>query len=579
MIHHTRIEDAFFDIRVPFGPGKLITRFPLLDRAHKLPSGEHLFARLTYRELLEVAEREGARLITSAEVDELRACGLQLKPYLGTPRAENGIEHSIAHDTNVRAQLAALNWSGEQPVAGAGKHWIAGAPAGRSRLKGWDKDGAGPGLEWWQPDQVAHNREHFDDGTTSMLVWDVVDGMLAPPDDSFRPAVRTPAAPRDVLEAIRRAWPDGSRESCLVLLAQWGIETGDGASCWNHNLGNVKRVKGQAWTMLGNVWEILDGKKVVFQPPHPQTHFCAFDSLDDGAAFYVEKLRTRFAKAWPAVLSGDPATFSRTLKSLRYYTAPEQAYTAAVVARFRQFEAQTRANAGRDAVAAIAAVAGSIKAAVVSAAGQVADALDGMGADRDVKPVNVYLSHGYRCAVAELVADARKTKRWHDVSEVRAKSASPKVGDLVISRRSGEDPRNGGKGHVERVTGFYPDHWMTIGGNESNTWIEAPFNPQDAALVGFIDVCGEIGTRAIDLSRGELEDGVAEKAGPSAHPRIQAYHAGARRGGTALAGMPGRESDGASTLGSKASDEVAWCASAASWAAHAAALELNSAQS
>jgi hypothetical protein len=349
MIHHTKIADAFVDEWVPLGPGKMVSRQPVLDRAHTLKgtvqgASVNLYARLNYDEASEVARSVGGRLPTSAEIDELRAVGVQLQPYLGTPRAENDVEHSQRHDFNVFLQKSELGWDGSAPLAGAGKHWIAGAPAGRSRLKGWDKDGAGPGLEWWQPDQVAHNRAHFDDGTTTMVVRDLamlgVDHGIK--SDGYQPARRTPANPRSVLGAIQDAWPEGSRESCLVLLAQWGIETGDGASCWNFNLGNVKRVKGQSWTMLGNVWEILGGKKVVFQPPHPQTHFCAFDSLDEGAAFYVEKLRTRFAKAWPAVLSGDPATFSRELKRLHYYTADERAYTAAIVARFRKFDALTR---------------------------------------------------------------------------------------------------------------------------------------------------------------------------------------------------------------------------------------------
>jgi hypothetical protein len=384
---------------------------------------------------------------------------------------------------------------------------------------------------------------------------------MNPIQDGFRPATRTPAAPRDVLAAIRRAWPEGSRESCLVLLAQWGIETGDGASCWNHNLGNVKRVKGQAWTMLGNVWEILGGKKVVFQPPHPQTHFCAFDSLDEGAAFFVEKLRTRFAKAWPAVLSGDPATFSRTLKSLRYYTADEKAYTAAIVARYRQFDAQTRDDAGRDAVAGLVAVAGSLKDAVISAAEQVADAVTGDGAAPER-----YLSHGWRCSVAEFVADARKCGRWH---EKDVDNYDPKPGDLIISKRSGQDPRVGGSGHVERLTQFSDPSW-TLGGNESNTWIEAPLDWTN--VVGIIDVDPVVGRRAVELSRAELAAGVAEVPGPAAHPRIQAYHAGARRGGSELAGMPGHETEGIAVLGSKASDEIHWCASSASWAAYAATM-------
>ncbi len=348
MIHHTNLADAYVDERVSFGFGKMISRRPVFDGAHYLrpnkPGDGHLFARLNYAQALEFAASQGGRLPTSAEIDELRSLGLQLKPYLGTPKAENDIEHSRRHDFDVFRQLAEHGWDGELPVAGAGKHWIAGAPEGRSRLKGWDKDGGGPGLEWWQPDQVAHNRGHFDDGTTTMVVWDLPIGGVdhGAKEPGYRPARRTQSPPREVLAAIQAAWPEGSRESCLVLLAQWGIETGDGASCWNFNLGNVKRVQGQDWTMLGNVWEILGGKKVVFQPPHPQTHFCSFDSLEQGAAFYVEKLRTRFAKAWPAVLSGDPGTFSRELKRLHYYTADERAYTAAIVARYRKFDALTK---------------------------------------------------------------------------------------------------------------------------------------------------------------------------------------------------------------------------------------------
>jgi hypothetical protein len=275
------------------------------------------------------------------------------------------------------------------------------------------------------------------------------------------------------------------------------------------------------------------------------------------------------------VLSGDPATFSRTLKSLRYYTADEKAYTAAIVARFRQFDAQTRDNAGRDAVAGLVAVAGSLKDAFISAAEQVANAVAGDGAelivDRDAKPPNVFLSHGWRCSVAELVADARKAGRFHSTFS----SAAPplKVGDLIIGKRAGQNPINGGSGHVERVTSVEPNpggmsHVVTIGGNESNTWIEAPLDW--TSVVGVIDVDPAIGRRAVELSRAELAAGVAEVPGPAAHPRIQAYHAGARRGGSDLAGMPGHETEGIAVLGSKASDEIHWCASSASWAAYAA---------
>lgn len=155
----------------------------------------------------------------------------------------------------------------------------------------------------------------------------------------------------EIYRALEQAWPCGGRDSLLVLTAHVGIECSDGQRVHNYNLGNVKRVQGEPWTMLPHVWEILrsvpsgaasytqrqDGLyKVVFEPPHPQTHFRAFQSLEDGAAEHLKTLRGRFAKAWYAVEAGDPAEFGRALKRLRYYTAPEADYVRALVLRVRR---------------------------------------------------------------------------------------------------------------------------------------------------------------------------------------------------------------------------------------------------
>jgi hypothetical protein len=51
---------------------------------------------------------------------------------------------------------------------------------------------------------------------------------------------------------------------------------------------------------------------------------------------------------------------------------------------------------------------------------------------------------GYRAAVSELIADARATGSWRDVSENYASIA----GDLICYGREGQDPRVGGMGHV-----------------------------------------------------------------------------------------------------------------------------------
>jgi len=166
--------------------------------------------------------------------------------------------------------------------------------------------------------------------------------------------------------------------------------------------------------------------------------------------------------------------------------------------------------------------------------------------------------HGWRCSVAELVADARALGTWREASN----GYLPRVGDLAISARAGGDPRRGGTGHVERVVGVDP--LRCIGGNEADTWRED--GGPGAALVGWIAYPPALGLRCVAIAREELRRGVRERPGPQSEARIQEYHAGARRLGTPRAGLGAHGvSDGVQVLGDRASDEVAWCASSASW--------------
>jgi putative hemolysin len=88
--------------------------------------------------------------------------------------------------------------------------------------------------------------------------------------------------------------------------------------------------------------------------------------------------------------------------------------------------------------------------------------------------------------------------------------------------------------------------------------------------------CGDLGRKAVAIARAEFDMHVHETAGPKATARISEYHAGARRGGSHVAGMPGHEHEGDPTLGEHASDEIPWCASAASFCAYQAALAVIS---
>lgn len=164
------------------------------------------------------------------------------------------------------------------------------------------------------------------------------------------PVVRTTYTNTQLVQGFIEGWKQlygefPKKESIAVIWAQNAIETGGTSSMWNNNIGNVKFVAnggniddGKEYMMLANVWEIVNGKKVTFQPPHPATWFRSFKTLADGIEFHFNFLRNkRYKLSWTAVEAGDPAQFSHLLKVAGYYTASEAEYTKAVVAYFNRF--------------------------------------------------------------------------------------------------------------------------------------------------------------------------------------------------------------------------------------------------
>ncbi len=155
-------------------------------------------------------------------------------------------------------------------------------------------------------------------------------------------AVLTKASVEEVKQALGLAWISlcGERpspESICVLLAQWALETGRGASMWNYNLGNVKsHQKSGDWCFFRcNV--VINGKVVWFEPDPPGCCFVSYPTLQQGADAYMHKLHTTFSRAWPAVLAGNPTEFSKRLKASKYYTASEEKYTATLCSLYREF--------------------------------------------------------------------------------------------------------------------------------------------------------------------------------------------------------------------------------------------------
>lgn len=171
--YKTAPDDAALDASgwVPFR-GVMVTALPLRD----LKTG--LFARLTYRDALAVAEREGAMLFTTALVDAVNDEGLELDPT----ESGNSLElvqnaYDASHmatlpyaqkeDARIQAQLTENSWNGSTPVGNGWKDWIRGAAPGMALNYGWRDKKTG---KYVQTLGDRHNDQHTDYSQLTRLV-------------------------------------------------------------------------------------------------------------------------------------------------------------------------------------------------------------------------------------------------------------------------------------------------------------------------------------------------------------------------------------------------------------------------
>lgn len=151
--------------------------------------------------------------------------------------------------------------------------------------------------------------------------------------------------------ALRKAWYKvygtyPSDKSLAVLWAKSALETGRWKFIHCYNFGNIKKKwptkyspdDGHFFCMY-RCGEVLNGKHEMFDPPHFQTHFRGYKTVEDGAEDYLRFVsqQKRYAKAWDKVVQGDPVGYSHELRVAGYYTADEQRYTAGVVRLFDEF--------------------------------------------------------------------------------------------------------------------------------------------------------------------------------------------------------------------------------------------------
>ncbi|HVI40594.1 MAG TPA: hypothetical protein VM577_08040, partial [Anaerovoracaceae bacterium] len=124
------------------------------------------------------------------------------------------------------------------------------------------------------------------------------------------PAAKTKLTEAEATYALREGWKlvfgeYPSIDSLSILWAQSALETGRWTFIWNYNFGNIKRHDDHDYCMF-RCNEVIGGKVVWFDPPDPQTWFCAYPSAVDGAREYIEFVsqRSRYKLAWAQLVAG-----------------------------------------------------------------------------------------------------------------------------------------------------------------------------------------------------------------------------------------------------------------------------------
>jgi flagellum-specific peptidoglycan hydrolase FlgJ len=156
------------------------------------------------------------------------------------------------------------------------------------------------------------------------------------------PTTNTNPTKQQFLNAFLAADNTLSKEALGIFYAHFALETGTGKSCWNWNFGNVKFNGTGDYCALKGVWEVVNGKRVELGPEDPGSRFRSFATAEEGARFYLGFLKGgRYATAYAAALTGDPAAFVHQLHEHGFFTAPESTYILGVRYHFNKFMHET----------------------------------------------------------------------------------------------------------------------------------------------------------------------------------------------------------------------------------------------
>lgn len=141
----------------------------------------------------------------------------------------------------------------------------------------------------------------------------------------------TPISPNLAASAMTSAYRKvtGQKPTAAVLgllLGQWALETGNGKSVHNFNYGNKKSSSEDNLHTYFRCHEMVNGKKVYYDPPNPACKFSAYTDATSGAVAYIKLLKRR-AHWWKGLHSGTPEGFTKGLATKpAFFTADPAKY-------------------------------------------------------------------------------------------------------------------------------------------------------------------------------------------------------------------------------------------------------------
>lgn len=154
-----------------------------------------------------------------------------------------------------------------------------------------------------------------------------------------QPRARTPATEAELAEALIRSHAQvfgdvPTRRRATLLLAQWDIETANGKSIFNNNVGNLTANNESTQNFWRPPWfapppyegndaarlELLHQRMEDGKAPRA---FRAYDTLEEGATSYMRLLKDRYPSILKAASNGSAAQFATAVHSSGYCPDPE----------------------------------------------------------------------------------------------------------------------------------------------------------------------------------------------------------------------------------------------------------------